>query len=59
MKTIIVLIKTAIIEFERGNVDDGDKLLKAAMKLRSEMVRAEKLAENHFGTPKDQKAEKN
>jgi len=59
MKTIIVLLKAATVEYERGDVSDGDKLLKAAMKLRSEMVRAEKLAENHFGTPKDQKAEKN
>ena len=53
MKIVIALLKSAVSEYEKGVVADADQLLRAAMRLRTETLRAEKLNRSHFTVPKD------
>lgn len=47
MRTVTVLLKAAVLEFEKGVVSDGDKLLQSATRLRNQMLKADRLAEAH------------
>lgn len=58
MKTVIVLLRGCIAEYERGIVADGDKLLRSALRLRTETMKAEKLARTHSDEPKAKTFEK-
>lgn len=58
MKTVITLLKAASLEYEKGIVADGDKLLQSAVKLRTQMLKAQELAEEHSAKKTDFTTEK-